>query len=335
MPLKLPNLDDLFWEQLVREGRSLIPAYAPDWTNHNAADPGITLIELLAYLSEILIYRLNVVSKANLLEFLNLIHGPGWPKRGKSLHAKEIENEKRQVISTLRRLHRAVTTTDFETLSLAVNEEVDSNSGEHVAQVRCLPEVNLAQPGVPYEKAAAPGHVSVVLLSDDRDEPSEDLRARVRDVLEQARLLTTWIHVVPPRYLDLSVQVKITVTSGTDPGEARAGVVEKLADFLNAHHGGPQGKGWPFGRSVFVSELYALLTGLPGIAFVSKAVDETSRQPLDELVIDPRLMAREVRNKKGELEVVSLMPNELVKFRLDRSQITAVRNDVDRNRGAA
>ena len=335
MPLKLPNLDDLSWEQLVREGRSLIPAYAPDWTNHNTADPGITLIELLAYLSELLIYRLNVVSKANLREFLNLLHGPGWPKRARNLHAREIDNEKRLVISTLRRLHRAVTTTDFETLSLAVNEELDWDSGEHVEQVRCLPEVNLVQPSVPFEKAAAPGHVSVVLLSDDRDEPSEDLRRRVRDVLEQARLLTTWIHVVPPSYLDLSVQLKVTVTSGTDPEKARADVVEKLADFFDSHDGGPRGKGWPFGRSVFVSELYALLTGLPGIALVSTAVDETSRQPLDELVIDPRLKAREIRNQRGEVEAVSLMPNELVRFRLDRSQITTVRNDDDWERGAA
>ena len=39
-----------------------IPDYAPEWTNHGSVDPGNTLIELFAYLGEILLYRLNPVS---------------------------------------------------------------------------------------------------------------------------------------------------------------------------------------------------------------------------------------------------------------------------------
>ena len=40
--LPLPNLDDRRWADLVEEGRALIPFYAPEWTDHNASDPGIT-----------------------------------------------------------------------------------------------------------------------------------------------------------------------------------------------------------------------------------------------------------------------------------------------------
>ena len=47
----------------------MIPAWAPAWTNHNASEPGITLIELFAYLSEMLLYRLNRVGDANVIEF--------------------------------------------------------------------------------------------------------------------------------------------------------------------------------------------------------------------------------------------------------------------------
>ncbi len=130
MPLTLPNLDDLSWEQLVREGRSLIPAYAPEWTNHNAADPGITLMELFAYLSEILIYRLNLVSENNLREFLKLINGPEWSKHGKDLRHKDLQQEKRRIVSNLRHLHRAVTAPDFEALALAVNTELMSPRDE-------------------------------------------------------------------------------------------------------------------------------------------------------------------------------------------------------------
>src|ERR1044071_2439456 len=73
MPITLPNLDDRRYADLVEEARSLIPTYAPEWTDHNESDPGITLIELFAYLSEMLIYRLNRVTDANRYAFLKLL----------------------------------------------------------------------------------------------------------------------------------------------------------------------------------------------------------------------------------------------------------------------
>ena len=54
-----PDLDDRTWQDLVDEMRALIPKYAPQWTDHNPSDLGITLIELFAWLVEGLIYRLN------------------------------------------------------------------------------------------------------------------------------------------------------------------------------------------------------------------------------------------------------------------------------------
>ena len=61
MPLPLPNLDDRRWQDLTQEAVALIPRYAPQWTDFNTHDPGITLLELFAWLSESLIYRLNLV----------------------------------------------------------------------------------------------------------------------------------------------------------------------------------------------------------------------------------------------------------------------------------
>ena len=78
MPLQLPNLDDRRYADLVEEARSLIPTFAPEWTNHNPSDPGITLIELFAFLSEMLIYRLNRVTARNVLSFLKLLNGTDW-----------------------------------------------------------------------------------------------------------------------------------------------------------------------------------------------------------------------------------------------------------------
>ena len=73
MKVPLPNLDDRRWADLVDEGRSLIPVYAPDWTDHNVHDPGITLIELFAWIAEMDLYQLNRISDAHKLKFLELV----------------------------------------------------------------------------------------------------------------------------------------------------------------------------------------------------------------------------------------------------------------------
>ena len=81
MAVPLPNLDDRRWIDLVEEGRSLIPFYAPQWTDHNIHDPGITIIELLAAIAEMDIYQLNRIPQERKLKFLALIGVHPFPPR--------------------------------------------------------------------------------------------------------------------------------------------------------------------------------------------------------------------------------------------------------------
>ena len=68
MTLPIPNLDDLrFQSDLVDEARKRIIHYCPEWTEYNISDPGITLIELFAWMTEMMIYRLNRVPSKNYL----------------------------------------------------------------------------------------------------------------------------------------------------------------------------------------------------------------------------------------------------------------------------
>ncbi len=68
-----PKLDDRQFQDIVEEALRLIPRYAPDWTNHNPSDPGITLIELAAWMTDLILYRLNRVPEKNYIAFLNLL----------------------------------------------------------------------------------------------------------------------------------------------------------------------------------------------------------------------------------------------------------------------
>jgi predicted phage baseplate assembly protein len=54
-----PNLFDRRFQSFVEIGRARLRPLAPDWTDHNAHDPGITLMELLAWVAEAQLYSVS------------------------------------------------------------------------------------------------------------------------------------------------------------------------------------------------------------------------------------------------------------------------------------
>ncbi|MCO6434760.1 baseplate J/gp47 family protein, partial [Nitrosomonas nitrosa] len=80
MPLQLPILDDRNFEQLLEEAKRRIPTFTPEWNNFgNESDPGITLVQLFAFLTDTLLYRANRVPELNRLKFLQLLRVPLQP----------------------------------------------------------------------------------------------------------------------------------------------------------------------------------------------------------------------------------------------------------------
>jgi hypothetical protein len=79
MSLPTPILDDSSYQQLRDRLVRRIPVYTPEWTDHNASDPGITLIELFAFLGENLLFRFNQIPETARLEFLRLLQIPMLP----------------------------------------------------------------------------------------------------------------------------------------------------------------------------------------------------------------------------------------------------------------
>ena len=73
MSLPSPRLDDRTFESIFQEAVRRIPAYCPEWTDYNESDPGITLVQLMAWLADMVIYRLNRVPEKSFVEFLNLM----------------------------------------------------------------------------------------------------------------------------------------------------------------------------------------------------------------------------------------------------------------------
>ena len=75
MPLQPPNLDDRTYDQLKRQAQLRIPRYTPQWTDFNESDPGMALVDLFAWLTETMLYRLNQVPNRNYIKFLQILLG--------------------------------------------------------------------------------------------------------------------------------------------------------------------------------------------------------------------------------------------------------------------
>lgn len=320
MPLSLPRLDDRTWEDLIEESRLRIPLYAPKWTNHNASDPGITLIELFAYYCESFLYRLDQVGDPSKRAFLKLIRGPEWQP------CENVGEEIRKTLQDLRRPHRAVTAEDFEFIALAVNERLKADVPAKVGRAKCLPRTDLGKTGSRTGSLNAPGHVSVVIVPHPVEGEINELLQTVRNAIESARLIGTRVHIAPARYVALGVRISIVAKQDELPNRVKAAALQTLSKSFDPLTGGPNGEGWPFGRSVYVSEIYQLLARVPGIKSLEKATHSETGKPLEELVLRSPDPARVRYNRLGELEAIELKPWELVIFAPQDDEITVTRD---------
>ena len=317
MPLQLPNLDDRTYDDLVAEALRLIPTHAPEWTNHNPSDPGITLIELFAYLSEMLIYRQNRITDVAQWEFIKLLNGPDWISDQKAAHgdnylaALELDHELRQAVAQVRDRYRAVTIQDYEELALEASPAV--------ARARCVGRRNLEAENQLDDAVDRSGHISLIVLPQNGTVPSQELLDTVREFLEPRRLLTTRLHVVGPRYVEIRVNLRLHLRDGADldsvDADSDSSIVSLLTNFFSPHRGGPEGRGWPFGRNVYKSELYRLLDSHPVVDYVSAVSPDQA-----EIISSPDRRDDD-DNHQRELIGIKVNADELVQLRPPRVQI--------------
>ena len=86
MALPVPNLDDRDFQGLVNDAKLRIQARCPEWSDHNVSDPGVTLIEQFAWMTDQLIYRLNRVPDRLYVKFLELIDVQLFPPTAARTH---------------------------------------------------------------------------------------------------------------------------------------------------------------------------------------------------------------------------------------------------------
>ena len=263
MSITLPNLDDREFAELVAEAKGMIPQLAPSWTDHNPSDPGITLIELFAYICEMLMYRTNRVTEANKRIFLQLLMGEKWLPVSDN---RSLDQLITAAIEELRREERAICNADFEKFAL----EADIPDGS-IARAYCQAKRDYEVDAVNGQFSDAVGHVSLVIIPLNPFNSNADTKkwpAIVKAYIEPRSLLATQLHVVFPKYLGIGVTVTLSILDDYKWEEVKNDALIKLDTFFHPIHGGRDGQGWKPGQSVYAADLYALLDQLPGVDFV-------------------------------------------------------------------
>ena len=166
------------------------------------------------------------------------------------------------VPTQVHRHDRAVVADDFAELATQVTG---------VARAETL---SLMHPDRPH--VDTPGAVSVLVFpTEDLSAPQAplpglDLLRRVAQYLDERRLVTTEIYVVPPTYRPLAVSIGLAVRSGYQVDAVRRWVDTILRQYLAPLPPlGPDGSGWPLGRAVRIAELEAVAVQVEGVEFVT------------------------------------------------------------------
>jgi len=163
-----PRLDDRAFADLRAELIRRIPLHAPEWTDHNASDPGIALVELFAALGDNLLYRLNRVPEAARLEFLRLLAIPPRPARVAVAHVR---------LDLPRGAYRPVTPDFVDGGSPRLEVAAGELRFQAVEEVTALPVEVVAWVKQTYDGALLPGGVDNVesLLEDHLGRPPATL----------------------------------------------------------------------------------------------------------------------------------------------------------------
>ncbi len=179
--------------------------------------------------------------------------------------AETLEHAKIRGPAQLRTRDRAVTAEDFEVLACQASSSV--------ARAKCVaPRPDRPDP--------PPGTVRLLLVPALEDvlqptprqlQVAKPLAETVYRYLDERRLLGTALEIATPPYVWVSVQVQIKVRERLEANTVRERVEQALYRFLHPLLGGKDGKGWPFGRPLFIADVYAVVHGIPGVEFISEA----------------------------------------------------------------
>lgn len=137
-----------------------------------------------------------------------------------------------------------------------------------IKRAKALPLFHPDFPGV-----RVPGVVTIIVVPDGvgpHPTPSEGTLQTVCAYLDRRRLLTTEVYVIRPTYQRVEVRGRVIITDDADPAEVHAGIEKALLPSFHPLTGGEDGKGWPFGGTIFYSRVYQRVFTITGVQSIQR-----------------------------------------------------------------
>jgi hypothetical protein len=271
MPLPIPNLDDRTFDQLAAEARALIPRHFPQWTDHNTSDPGITLLELFAFLTEAACYQIDRVPERTLENFAGLVNV-------QRAAGESIDSLLGRAADALESRPRAITGAELEGFASGV---------AGIARSKVVVALSADEFVFPADEI-----VQLVVVPNVPTSPAPVPTVAQKQAVFQAVVarcpITTRLRVLPPSYTSVAIDVTIARRSGSfqNKDALSASADAALRGFLSPLTGGEDGAGWEFGRAVFRSELHQVIESLEGIDHTARML-LNGDENIDELVLSP------------------------------------------------
>lgn len=295
MAIQLPNLDTKTYEDISEEMVASIPKYTDKWTNHNPSDPGITILELLSWIAETTLYRMNGIPHESYVNFLRLVAGasgtdeverllkdPHQDKYHRKIldflkeieegHDKTIPQIKTESLLFLKSRYRAVTEDDFRQLAV----EATNLLGVKVRRVI-------------VEKAPDESKVEIILVPDkwkqyeeltgsEKQDIYKELAGSVMDYLNPRTLIGTKIGVKQPVYSDVGIDLKIVCHHYAIAEKIEADTKDRISQHLDPFVGGDEKTGWPYRRSLSVYEIAQIVEETDGVKQVESIMFDGNRE---------------------------------------------------------
>ena len=166
--------------------------------------------------------------------------------------------------------------------------------------------------------------------------------------LEPKRLLTTRLHIVQPCYVWLALSVTIQPRLDVLWENVRKSATEKLRQYCSPFAGGgPDGSGWPFGRNLYLSEIYDVLEQVSGVDYIETVIIRRLSLTNESLLDDQAIIGvqigvsstvgvdsmigtkfsntdRFITDGMGKLAGIMLKPYELLSVELQEGDIRVV-----------
>jgi len=175
---------------------------------------------------------------------------------------EDLESAKTRGPILLRTRNRAVTAEDFEQLTRAAAPEV--------ARVKCLPAGEGTSAGSVRILVVPAAPVVDGQIRFEHLVPSDETMDRVRNALDGARLVGTRVIIEPPVYQGVTVVAQVRAKPKYSASRLRAETAAVLHRYFNPLVGGPDGRGWPWGRPIQSGEAYTALQEIRGVDFVEE-----------------------------------------------------------------